>query len=955
MDIRFGVKLAQVKRWIAGVRSFKPHRIALLGASLVLLVLLAIWWQAGRWFQARLLDERRAQVAAELTPYGNALSLAVNRRFALLEGLSALVQGHLPDQAWHLDSEFEAFAAGLVSSTDGIRNISVAPGGIQRFVYPLDGNENVPGHDLIHDDRPDVRADVQRTIQSRRIVVSGPYELRQGGLGLVARLAIYRESAFWGLVAIVLDVYPIVEEAGLEPLLTNLEWALRDGSGAVFYGSSAVFDAEPVIQRLHLPEGVWELAGVPNEGWQASIREPLLAFQGAGLAIAGLIAGLAYLVINRQAQLAEAVRQRTREISDVNARLGKELAERYEAEQRLRFQAQLLDSVRESVVATDLEGRVVYWGKGAEQLYGYRADEVLGKSITFIVEPHEEAEEEERMRQVRETGSWRGEYLQRRKNGTSFWADTAISLVADAQGRPQGLIGIDRDITDRKRAEDENRLLIEAIEQSAESVIITDTQDLIVYVNPAFERTTGYNRAEVLGKSPNILSSGQHDEAFVAEMWAALFAGKVWKGRIVSRKKDGALFVEDATISPVRYDRDEIVNFVAVKRDITRELELEEQYRQAQKMEAVGQLAAGIAHDFNNLLTAINGFAALLQGELAPDDPHQEPVSKILRAGHRAADLVRQLLAFSRKQAISPRPLNLNAVVIEMDKMLRRVIGEHIVLETWLAPDLGPVNIDPSQLEQVILNLAVNARDAMPEGGRLTIETSNVTLKDPLTGSPPRVRPEAYVLLSVRDSGHGMSDEVRSHIFEPFFTTKEVGQGTGLGLSMVFGIVKQNGGEIRVDSREGRGAVFKIFLPQAGEPVPAPPRQEAAPNPPSGTETILLVEDEASVRELARRVLQAQGYDLLEAQDGWQALDVAAKHRGPIHLLVTDVVMPGLSGQDLSRQLVEHRPNLKVLFISGYSDGVLKDQGAKDRGAHFLPKPFHPTDLAREVRAVLDS
>jgi signal transduction histidine kinase/CheY-like chemotaxis protein len=404
-----------------------------------------------------------------------------------------------------------------------------------------------------------------------------------------------------------------------------------------------------------------------------------------------------------------------------------------------------------------------------------------------------------------------------------------------------------------------------------------------------------------------------------------------------------------------------------VSMDITGHKRLEEQLRQAQKMEAVGRLAGGIAHDFNNLLTAINGFAELMRSRLAPDDPLYEMADKVLGSGRRAADLTRQLLAFSRKQVVEPRVVDLNAVVADMDKMLRRIIGEDIQLQTIAGPGLWPVKVDPTQIEQIIVNLAVNARDAMPQGGRLTVETANVSplhLPLPLRGQVPspgqagRGEEEGggeYVLLAIGDTGVGMNEAVKAHLFEPFFTTKEEGKGTGLGLAMVYGIVQQSGGVIRIDSQEGLGAAVKIYLPRVAAAVTAPTGTEPATSLPAGSETVLLVEDDPGVRVLAARVLRRQGYCVWEAADGPQALRLAAEQGGPIHLLLSDVVMPGMSGRILADRLVAERPQLKILFTSGYADEALLHHGVLQSGAPFLQKPFTPEALARKVREVLDS
>ena len=493
------------------------------------------------------------------------------------------------------------------------------------------------------------------------------------------------------------------------------------------------------------------------------------------------------------------------------------------------------------------------------------------------------------------------------------------------------------------------------IEQTSESVVITDGEGNIQYVNPAFEKITGYGRSEAIGRNPRLLKSGKQSPAFYRELWQTISSRQVWHGRLVNKKKDGSLFTEEATITPIRDNLGRVVNYVAVKRDVTRELQLEEQYRQAQKMEAIGLLAGGIAHDFNNLLTAINGFAELLQFQLPVDSPQQELVEKIFKGGQRAADLVRQLLAFSRNQIIEPKTLNLNTTLKAFEKMLGRFIGEHIQLETVLASELWFVIADPSQIEQIFLNLVVNARDAMPDGGQLTIETANVVLVDAdETAIHLEVDPGEYVMVAISDTGIGMSEEVQARIFEPFFTTKEMGKGTGLGLATVYGIVKQNNGSIWVYSEEGQGTTFKIYLPRAVEAADSPPEQSWTQALPRGSETILLVEDEPMICELVAEMLRKQGYQVLEAGDGFEALRLAQELDGTLNLLVTDVIMPGMNGKDLADKLKESRPNLKVLFISGYSDDMIARHGVLEPGVALIEKPFDSNSLAHKVRQVLE-
>ena len=388
--------------------------------------------------------------------------------------------------------------------------------------------------------------------------------------------------------------------------------------------------------------------------------------------------------------------------------------------------------------------------------------------------------------------------------------------------------------------------------------------------------------------------------------------------------------------------------------DVTAQKRLEDAFRQAQKMEAVGRLAGGIAHDFNNLLTVINGYTDLVLQTLPAGDAAREPLEEVRKAGDRSAELTRRLLAFSRQQVLAPRVISPNAVVADAEGMLRRVMGEDVQLETRLAPDLWAVKADPGQIQQVLVNLAVNARDAMPDGGRLTIETRNVELGEAHTQAHLDARAGAHVLLAVSDTGSGMTDAVKARIFEPFFTTKGIGKGTGLGLATVYGIVRQSGGHIVVRTEIGEGTSFEVFLPRAGESEAAGLQESTAPVRHEGTETILVVEDESQVRTLIRRSLAARGYRVIDAADGEEALRIAERRAAPIHLLVTDVVMPGLSGRDVAVRLRTPHPETRVLFLSGYTDDAVVQRGVLEEGASFLQKPFTPETLAARVRDILN-
>lgn len=517
------------------------------------------------------------------------------------------------------------------------------------------------------------------------------------------------------------------------------------------------------------------------------------------------------------------------------------------------------------------------------------------------------------------------------------------------------------DWRERQRAEGALRKLSRAVEQSASTIIITDTQGYIEYANPRFTETTGYSLAEVLGQHTRILKSGHTSPEEYRRLWETITAGKEWRGEFHNKKKNGELYWESASISPIKNAEGVITHFLAVKEDITERKQaeetrakLEEQLRQAQKMESIGRLAGGVAHDFNNLLTVIQGHISLLQDELPGEDPRLEQLDLIRQASERAAVLTRQLLAFSRQQILAPTRLDLNDLVANLHKMLGRLIGEDITLTTVLQPGLWPVTADPGQLEQVIMNLVINARDAMPTGGKLTIETRNVDLD----GSYAQIHLDAptgpCVMLAVTDTGHGMDEATLARIFEPFFTTKEPGKGTGLGLATVYGIVKQSGGHITVYSEPSQGTTFKIYLPASGTAPQRLAQPQAQPVIRGGNETILLVEDDEMVRSLVQRALLRQGYTLLEARWGDEALFLVEQQRGQIDLLVTDVVMPKMNGRELFEQLKALHPRMKVLFMSGYTDDTMVRNGLLAAEIEFLSKPFSPDALAAKVREVLD-
>jgi len=507
----------------------------------------------------------------------------------------------------------------------------------------------------------------------------------------------------------------------------------------------------------------------------------------------------------------------------------------------------------------------------------------------------------------------------------------------------------------RRNSEEMLRKLRRTVEQSTDLVMITDRSGVLEYVNPAFEALTGYTRDEVTGQTLGILKSKQQSGELYEEMWDTVLSGRVFHGIVRNRTKNGETFILQKSITPLRNTEGEITHFISTGRDITDQRRLESELQRAQRMDAIGRLAGGVAHDFNNLLMVISAYAELTLGQLAADHPLRRNVGEIITASRRAADLTRQLLAFGRKQMQALQLLDLNSVIGELSHMLPRLIGEDIHFMFLPGENLGQVKADPGQIEQVLMNLAANARDAMPQGGRLTIETANVHLDDTYIQRHSIVSPGDYVLLTAADSGLGIPAEHLAHIFEPFYTTKEEGKGTGLGLATVYGIVKQSQGFVWVYSEPGMGSIFRIYLPRAEATSIKTNPTTAKQDSPHGCETLLLAEDENAVRHSTGEFLTRCGYTVLEAENGEEALRVSRDYGDPIHMMISDVVMPKMSGPVLAEHISAERPHIKVLFVSGYAEDTVLRHGKIDVSAHFLQKPFCLSVLARKVRETLDT
>lgn len=545
------------------------------------------------------------------------------------------------------------------------------------------------------------------------------------------------------------------------------------------------------------------------------------------------------------------------------------------------------------------------------------------------------------------------EHIHRDAQGRDLHVEIIMAPVFDDCGEIVQFIESSRDITKRKQAETELLRLSAAIKQTAEAVVITNVQGIIEYVNPAFESITGYLKEEAIGQNPHVLKSGKHAEAFYKNLWQTISSGRTWEGRLINKRKDGTLYTEEASISPVCAPNGTIINYVAIKRDITEEISKEEKYLQTQKMEAVGRLAGGVAHDFNNMLQVIIGFSEILLGKLRAETPEHQNVAEINKAATRAAEMTRQLLTFSRKNPVQFVRLNLNDPVYSTEIMLRQLFDEKIELVLALDPALKSVKADAGQMERALLNLAINARDAMPKGGQLTISTENAGFVAQDSARPETKKREC-VCLSVSDTGTGISRDVQNHLFEPFYTTKAQGKGTGLGLAVIYGIVQQHNGWINVDSKEGLGTTFKIYLPvyadTSGEmPAVAPP-----PETPAGKgENILLVEDDPAIREFCLHCFHKAGYLVRAAATFNDACDLFTLEQGGFDLLFSDIILPGQNGIKLADELRKKEPGLPVVLSSGSNAAIEHLSEVSGKGYLFIQKPFTVTVLLQTVRKAL--
>ena len=637
-----------------------------------------------------------------------------------------------------------------------------------------------------------------------------------------------------------------------------------------------------------------------------------------------------------------------------------------ELKENLALMKGITEGTTDAVFVKDRLGRYLMINSAGANFVGKSVAEILGKDDFQLFSSDTAGAIMQADRNVMESGVTRTYEERGTSNGASRLYLATKGPYRNAQGEIVGLLGISRDISDRERAEEEIRQSQQKLrihfDHTPLGVVEWDLEFRVTDWNPAAERMFGYSRAEALGQHAHFIVPEPFRE-LVDQVWLDLLHPK-HGAQVPSRyrfahndniTKGGRLISCEWYNTPLVDEAGRVLGVASLVQDVTERVALEDRLRQSQKMEAVGRLAGGIAHDFNNLLTVTLGYSQILADGVPAGSRLADSTTQIKSAAERAAGITRQLLAFSRKQVLSPRVINLNDIMLSLDSLLRRLIGEDIEVLAVPATDLGAVRADPGQIEQVIMNLALNARDAMPRGGKLTLETSNVNLDEGYAREHLPVEAGRYVMLAVSDSGEGMSEETQSRIFEPFYTTKEVGKGTGLGLSMVYGIVKQSGGYIWVYSEPQRGTTFKIYLPRTDQPAETNVVEKRPASVQRGTETILLVEDDPQLRQLSSTVLAHCGYNVLVAASPEEGLAICQANHRDIRLLVTDVVMPRMNGRQLAEQIVQVCPKVRVLYISGYTNNAIVHYGVLDPGLWFLPKPFSLSALVAKVREVLDA
>jgi len=894
-----------------------------------------------------------AKTLSDTQNYASTLSVALEselqKRFAVFSGFGRFVDYNLNDVGNVMDERMESrlseFVRPQIQVTSGFRNFSVAPQGVQTWVFPLLGNEKSLGRDLLNDPRPIVRADVRRAIDTGKLVLSGPYQLPHGGLGLVARQAVFVGDEFWGLVAMVIDLPAIFEATGVDRKTSRYSVGLRSGDGNFLWGDKRAFSERSVMALITLPGGAWHLDVVPKLNPVKGLSFEALGFGFSFGAFILAMAAIVYFLANRQIFLENAIEKKN-----------------YEARATVRRFKDYAKSSSDWFWEMDEQLCFTYISQNKNKLSDYDPNVYLGKTREDTA-----AEDVDNDKWKRHADDLAQHRPFRNFNFNLKISETAHVMarvsgmpVFDQNGKFCGYRGTGTDITELKMAEAallaSEEQFRSAFENIAIANIIINEKGTIEIFNFAARDMFGYSAAEVIGQNINTLmpepDQTKHD-GYIRKYLSTGETSLIGQIReVTGLRKNGEEFqmhlaVGEMVIRDTRY-------FVGSISDLTEMKTLEAHLRQSQRMEAVGQLTGGIAHDFNNILGVMIGNAEMLSVGSEVGEKAKNHVEAIIQAIERASSLTNRLLSFSRQQKLSPVATDVSGLISNLEEMLTRTLGETIDLRAVRTSGLWPATIDPHQFENALINLTINARDAMPQGGKLTIETSNVTLDEDYSKKNGDIAVGDYVMVGVSDTGTGMTLEVQEKVFEPFFTTKDIGSGSGLGLSMVYGFVKQSSGHISVYSEPGHGTTFRLYMPRAEGVGSFEGIVVTAPIITQGSGRVLVVEDDAGLREIAVTILGGQGYDVVEAERG----DVAINHLKSavtFDLLFTDMVLPGgLNGVDIASEAVRLQPDIKVLYTSGYAENSIIHDGKLALGQTLLTKPYRRVELLEKIRAVLE-